>query len=111
MARTVATVTTVTSGGVADATPVACDVVNGNVVNNLHKGIWLEVTNTDSGAAKTITFVTPGTAGGFAIADQVTSIPASASRHFGNFDTKIFGSSLQFDGQTDDVEFAVYQIA
>jgi hypothetical protein len=111
MARTAATINTLTSAGSAPASEVACDVVNGNVATGLHKNMWIEVTNAHATLARTITFVTPGTPGGFAIADQVTSIPALAKRRFGNFDTNVFGTELQFDGQTTDVTYAVYQIA
>lgn len=111
MARTEADVNTVTRNGIVPATLSACDVVNGDVAVGLHKGMWIEVTNTDGANARTITFVTPGSARGFAIEDHVVSIPASGVRKFGNFPTDTFGSNLEFDGETVDVEFAVYQIA
>lgn len=84
----------------AGATPVAeanGDNVNGHYVDNRDGKTIVVVRNADAGAPHSVTFVTTATLGGFAVADQTVSIPASSSREFGGFDTRLFGKSLQID--------------
>lgn len=104
MARTEVAVTTLNGNNVTGVTPpaeVASDFVNGNILSNLHDGMWLEVTNTHASLARDIRFVTPGAVGGRAIADDTISIPSLAKRRFGPFDQSAYGTSLQIDVLVD----------
>lgn len=103
MARTEVPVTTL-SGAIAGVTPaseVASDLANGNILSNLHNGMWLEVTNSHATLARDIKFVTPGTVGGRLIEDDTVSIPALAKRRFGPFDRSAYGAALQIDVTVD----------
>lgn len=112
MARTEVAVTTLSGSisGVAPVAEVASDFANGNVLSNLHNGMWLEVTNTHASLARDIKFITPGTVGGRLIEDDTVSIPALAKRRFGPFDRNAYGASLQIDVTVDNsITLRAYQ--
>ena len=109
MARTAVAVTTVGKSGVTQVVPADCDVANGNVVNGLQPHMIFVVHNAHATLARNITFVTPGSVGGLAISDDVKAIPATATRWFAGFSPTIYGPNMEFDGETTDIEVAVYQ--
>lgn len=109
MPRTAVSVTTVGKSGVTQVTPADCDVVNGNVVNGLHTHMIFVVHNAHATLARNITFVTPGTAEGLAIAEDIKAIPALATKYFAGFSPSLYGTNIEFDGETTDIEVAVYQ--
>lgn len=102
MARTAITPTRPTPSGVTAVAEVAGDTVNGNSVTNVGGRTVVIVRNADASNPHSVTFVTSATLGGYAVADQVVSIPASSTREFGNFDSRLFGSTLGID--TDSAE-------
>lgn len=111
MPRTAIPITTLTGvvAGVPETTPVACDAVNGNVINNYSEHMWLEVTNS-AGASGTITLNTPGTVQGRAIADDTVTIPASANRRrLGPFSRAVYGDNLEFNASAATLSVAAYQ--
>lgn len=115
MARTEIPVTTLNGNpaGVPNTTPVALDPAaapNGNVISNFGPTLWLELTCTVAGPV-TVTLVTPGDAGGRAIADDTISLSGIGSvRRFGPFSSAIFGKDLQINGPAT-VTAAAYQLA
>lgn len=97
MPATAVTVTRTTIDGVADPTPVAADVTNGNSVPNL-KGLILTLNN--SGASTyTVTFTTPATHTGYAVSDLTVSLAAGVKRNYSNFPSAAFGKTLTFTAQ------------
>ncbi len=96
MARSLVPTVKLTEAGVADATEANGDTTNQHYVVNTGK-TNVQVRNADAGGAHSVTFVTPVTVGGKAVADQVVSIPASTTRQFGDFPVSVYGSSLQID--------------
>lgn len=114
MARTEVPVTSLVGlpAGVAIPAEVTSDFVNGNVLSNLHDGMWLECTNTHATLARDIRFITPGDVGGRAIADDTISIPSLGKRRFGPFDRKAYGTSLQIDVLIDtSISMRGWQVA
>lgn len=98
--------------GVASSVDTAnSDATNDHVLSNIHKGMWLEITNTIASPA-TVTFVTPGTAKGRAIADDAPTIGASeVRRRFGPFDPAVYGEDLQVDVTVTTLSLRAYQLA
>jgi hypothetical protein len=96
MARTAFTVTDTggPSGAVLPAMG-AVDAVNGNSIANTGRES-IEITN-GSGGTLTVTFQTVATYQGYAIADDVQTIAAGASKVFGPFDTTLFSSTIAVD--------------
>lgn len=101
MAATAVTVVRSTISGVADPTLVAADTVNGNSVPNID-GLILVLNNTDSGS-HTVTFTTPVTHGGYAVADHTVTLNATTKRNFSNFPTAQFGKTLIFTANSNTV--------
>lgn len=95
MARTVLPVTKADRGGVTSPTEQAGDTVNGHVVANSGRTI-ITVHNSDTSPHQ-ITFETPGTVDGLAVADRQVSIPASTSQDFGDFPVSVYGSQMKID--------------
>src|SRR5690349_4664641 len=95
MARTVLPVTQAVRGGVASPTEQAGDPTNGHVVTNSGRTI-LTVRNADTSSHQ-VTFETPGTVDGQAIADRVVTVAASSSQDFGDLPTSVYGTQLKID--------------
>src|SRR5687767_14150807 len=111
MPRRAVPITTLTGdvAGVPETTPVASDVVNGNVINNISDHMWIEVTNSVASPG-TVTLKTPGTVQGRAIEDDVVTIPASANRRrLGPFSKAVYGNNLEFDASAVTLTVAAYQ--
>jgi hypothetical protein len=104
MPATAVTVVRPTIAGVADPTPVAADTVNGNSVPNLD-GLVLVLNNTDA-SSHTVTFTTPVTHGGYAVADYTVTLNATTKRNFSNFPTEQFGRTLTFTANSNTVTIA-----
>lgn len=96
MPRIALTATKLSTAGVADAAEANGDTVNGHVVVNTGRTV-ITVRNADASNPHTVTFITPGTVAGLAIADHAVSIPASATRKFAGFDPSIWGGALSID--------------
>ena len=87
MARTDLTVTQISRAGTTPPATVA-GTADGHMFSNDGR-TFLEVTNA-AGAARTITFVTPGTVGDRQIEDLPISLPASATRLIGPFPIDLY---------------------
>lgn len=109
MPRTNIPVTNITKVGVAwPATDGATgDNINGNVVQN-GPNLCLLVRN-PTGAPIMLTFVTPNTAGGYGIDDDVKTIAASAQQAFGPFPVDLFGDLLQIGVSATGLKIIAFQ--
>ena len=105
MARTALTVVQASRGGVASPVAANGDSSNGHVVKNTGRTI-VTVNNADGSNPHTVTFVIPGTVDGQAVADRTVSIPASASREFGQFPTEIYGGQMAIDVDSSQLKLS-----
>lgn len=81
----------------------AGDVTNGNYADN--DGATMVIAyNAHATLARTVTFVTPETVDGGAIADLAQSLAALEYGIFGPFPRSIYGSQLMIDPQTTDIK-------
>lgn len=94
MARTELTVTQITRDGVLDSGTAG--IADGHMFVNSGR-CFVEVANSDSGAARTITFVTPKTLVLLALADLTVEIPAASSRLIGPFPGDVFNQQSGAD--------------
>lgn len=94
MPATALVLTAPSRDGVAPPAEVDSDAVNGNSFPN-NPGVSVLLRNADA-AARNVTFKTPTTVDGFAVADHVVSIPAGATRAFGRFPRAAFGKTVEF---------------
>jgi hypothetical protein len=104
MAATPITVTRTTISGVNSPTPAAADTVNGNSVPNLD-GLILTLENT-GGSPATVTFATPVTHGGYAVADLQVTLAAAAKKNYSNFPAASFGRTVTFTASSADVDIS-----
>lgn len=107
MAATAVTVARATIAGVNDPTPVGADTVNGNAVSNVD-GLVLTLENTDA-SPHTVTFTTPATHSGYAVADLPVVLAASAKKNFANFPAEAFSRTINFS--TDSALVMISAIA
>jgi hypothetical protein len=107
VARTNVPVTQITRAGVAPGTEVNGDPTNNHVVANNGK-MFLEVRNSGSTVARTVTFRFPGLVDGQSVTPRAVSIPTSASRRFGPFPTDAYSSLLQVDVDNAELKLAAY---
>ena len=113
MPRTAIPITTLTgdpiTGGVAEVAGTACDVANGNVINNISEHMWLEISNS-AGSSGTVTLVTPGKSGSLNIEDPIITVPATTNRkRYGPFSKTLFGDNLEFNGSAATLTVSAYQ--
>lgn len=78
--------------GTADPAAVAIDATNGSVITNTGRTL-VYVDNTDS-VPHLVTFVTPVSEGGLAVADKQVILAAGEAKWFDKFGTDLFGSQL-----------------
>lgn len=84
-------VTQLNRTGVAPPAQINGDLTNKHQFPNNGATI-IEVVSSDAGA-QTVTVETPGSVDGLAVADQVISVPAGATRFIGPFPTTIYNQS------------------
>lgn len=98
--------------GIAPVVEVAADISvdpNGNSIPSYGNHMWLEATCTVAGPVL-ITFKTPSTVAGRAIADDVATMSGvGTKRRFGPFDKDVYGDELQINCNVVGVTFAAYQ--
>ncbi|MFJ2515603.1 hypothetical protein ACIPEL_36300 [Streptomyces griseoviridis] len=109
MARTAVPVTQITRTGVAPGTEVSGDATNQHVIANNGR-MLLQVRNSGSTVARTVTFRLPGLTDGQAITPRTVSIPTSATRWFGPFPTGDYGSQLQVDVDNAELKLTAYGV-
>lgn len=101
-------VTKLSDAGVADPTETAADPVNHNSMANTGKTV-LRVRNNDATNPHTLTLVTPITVRGKGVDDTPVSIPASATRTFGDLSTALYGSSVPVDADSAELKFVAFE--
>jgi hypothetical protein len=111
MPATALTVRSVTEAGTAEVAKVAADLSNGNTFANDGKNVWLEVQNAHATNSATVTFTTPGTVRGAAIADIQHTVAALTTTRFGPFDRAFYGDPVLVTiTVTGTVTLAAWQI-
>lgn len=106
MPATALTARTVVPAGHTETAKAACNEVDGNSYTNGPK-VWAEFT---SSAGGTVTFVTPGTVGGNAIADLVVTFTGAQSKRIGPLSPSIYGDTVTFTASVATITVAVYQL-
>lgn len=109
MAATPIVLNTITRSGIVNATPLACDNVNGNVLLGNGGGVFLELKNTDA-SPHTVTVAIPGSFDGVAHSGKPCVIPANATWKFGPWGNTTYGQSLTFTADSALVQYAAYQL-
>jgi hypothetical protein len=108
MPRTVVPVTALARTGVAAPTEQNGDITNGHVVANSGR-TEIVVRNADAAGAHSVTFVTPGTVDGLAVADRTVSIPISSTVRFGRLPTGVYGSQLGIDVDSAQLKLLAFE--
>ncbi|MFG1997885.1 hypothetical protein ACGFNU_01905 [Spirillospora sp. NPDC048911] len=108
MPRVSLPVTKLTRDGVPPAAEQSGDPANGHACVNSGETI-IEVRNAHASALQSVTFVTPGTVDGLAIADRKVDVPAGQARRFGGFPPAVYGSVLNIDVTTADLKLTAYE--
>lgn len=96
--------------GLVEAAKTSLDTVNGMSFANDGKNVFLEVQNAHASNATTVTFTTPGTVKGQAIADVTRTVAAVTTQRFGPFDKTLYGDPVVFNATAGTVTVAAYQI-
>ncbi|MEU9245859.1 hypothetical protein [Streptomyces sp. NPDC048385] len=109
MARTAVSVTQITRAGVAAGTEASGDPTNNHTIPNNGKMV-LQVRNSGSTVARTVTFRFPGLVDGQAVTPRAVSIPTSATRWFGPFPTGDYGSQLLVDVDNAELKLTAYGV-
>lgn len=102
-----ATYTLPSSAGVAFATAVAADVVNGNVYTN-DGVVLLKVDNAHATLAKNLTIDVPDTKNvdGLVVPSKVVAIPAVSTRLF-RLRVQDYGELVAVNGETVDIKLSL----
>lgn len=108
MPRASIPVTKLTDAGVADPAETNGDATNNHSLANSGKTV-LRVRNAHATLARNLTLGTPITVGGKAVADTVVSIPALATRTFGDLSTALYGTSVPVDVETSDLKLIAFE--
>lgn len=113
MPRTSIPITKSTDAGVAQPAQTNGDLTNLMYLPYNDGRVLLEVVSSDAGA-QTVTVETPGVVNGLAIADQVVSVAAGATKYLGPFPPAVYN---QPDGTVNvnpsvntTLKFRAYQI-
>ncbi|MFI1723922.1 hypothetical protein [Streptomyces sp. NPDC020489] len=107
MPRVAVPVTQITRAGVAPGTETNGDATNHHVIPNNGR-MFLEVRNSGSTVARTITFRFPGVVDGQSVTPRAVSIPTSSTRRFGPFPTGDYGNQLQVDVDNAELKLTAY---
>lgn len=110
MARTAITVTTVSRTGIADPTEETADVANGMSLEN-NVGVAILHVRNSGAVSRTITFVTPGTVDGLAVADLVITVDAGAGKWVGPFDSSVYNTSGNVLVDPSHTDLKLYALA
>jgi hypothetical protein len=103
-------VTQITRSGIAPATEVNGDPVNNHSIVN-DGTVWLEVRNSGSTVARTVSARFDKTIDGQTTAAKTWSIPTSATRRIGPFPVRYYGTTLQVDVDNAELKLVAYKLA
>lgn len=107
MPRVAVPVTQITRAGVAPGTETNGDATNNHTIPNNGR-MFVEVRNSGSTVARTVTFRFPGVVDGQAVTPRAVSIPISSTRRFGPFPTGDYGGALQVDVDNAELKLTAY---
>lgn len=103
-------VTQITRSGVAPATEVNGDATNNHSFAN-DGTVWLEVRNSGSTVARTVSARFANTVDGQTTTARTWSVPTSASRRIGPFPVRYYGDTVQIDVDNAELKLAAYSLA
>jgi hypothetical protein len=103
-------VTQITRSGVAPATEVNGDATNNHSVSN-DGATWIEVRNSGSTVARTVSARFANTIDGQTTAAKTWSIPTSSTRRIGPFPVRYYGTTLQIDVDNAELKLTAYKVA
>lgn len=109
MPRVDVPVTTITRAAVPDTAPTAGDTTDQHAVTN-DGTTWVEVDNTGV-ASHTLSALFPNTVDGVTVDAKTWTIPAGERRRIGPFPVRFYGTTLQLDVDSDELELAAYRVA
>jgi hypothetical protein len=111
MPRVAIPVNTVTRAGIANATEVNGDTVNGHTLPNDGR-TWLEVRNSNGAAtARTVTIRLSQTVDGQTVTSRTKSIPAGTTHKVGPFPAGQYGDNLLVDVDNAELKLTAYRLA
>ncbi|MFI6032965.1 hypothetical protein ACIBBD_02045 [Streptomyces sp. NPDC051315] len=110
MPRVNVPVTLITRSGVAPATEVNGDATNNHSVTN-DGLVWLEVRNSGSTVARTVSANFANTIDGQTTTAKTWSIPTSSTRRIGPFPVRYYGTTLQIDVDNAELKLTAYKLA
>lgn len=108
MPRVSVPVTSITRTGVADATPITGDPVNNHEIAN-SGDVWIEVANTGVSSG-TVSAHFPNTVDGVTVDPKTWTVPAGENRRIGPFPTRLYGTTLQIDVDSVDLDLTAYRV-
>jgi hypothetical protein len=109
MARVAVPVTAITKAGVAPPAETNGDATNHHSVSNDSRTVLLCRNN--GASTRTVSVLLSGTVDGQAITARSISIPTSASRYIGPFDTTRYGTTLLVNVDHADLRLSAFRIA
>lgn len=109
MSATAIALNTITRSGIANVTPLACDNVNGNILNGNTGGVFFEFKNTDA-APHTVNITIPGAFDGVNHPLKPCVIPANVTWKFGPWGSATYGTGLTFTADSALVQYVAYQL-
>lgn len=109
MARVNVPVISITRAGVDDAAPVPGDTTDQHAVDN-SGDMWIEVDNVGV-SSHTLSALFPHTVDGVTVDPKTWTIPAGERRRIGPFPIRFYGSTLQLDVDSSELELSAYRVA
>ncbi|MFV8127529.1 hypothetical protein [Streptomyces syringium] len=109
MPRVNVPVTSITRTGVAPATEVNGDATNNHSLDN-NGSTWIEVRNSGSTVARTMSAVYANTVDGQTVPAKTYSIPTSSTRRIGPFPVRLFGTLLLIDVDNAELKLTAYTL-
>lgn len=104
-------VRTVVETGLLEAAKTSFDETNGMSFVNDGKNTWLEVQNAHATESVLLTFTTPGTVRGQAIADVTRTVVALTTRRYGPFPKDLYSDPVTVTSDSNGtVTVAAYQL-
>lgn len=103
-------VTQITRSGVAPATEVNGDATNNHSFSN-DGTVWIEVRNSGSTVARTVSARFANTVDGQTTAAKTWSIPTSSTRRIGPFPVRFYGTTTLIDVDNAELKLTAYKLA
>lgn len=110
MARGNLPLTQISRAGVAPASEVPGDAVNGHQMTNDGKAFVIVRNSNGGSTARIVTFHVPGTIDGQSATPRAVSIAAGATEYFGPFPANTYGRAVLIDVAHADLKLSAYHL-